>query len=72
MKKLWILFTALALLLSHFMCIFVAYNYRGFLCAIEHEGFSAPADIVFLYAIPFVAAIVLFAVLAVRFYKKGR
>ena len=42
MKKLSILFAAIAVLLSDIMCFVVAYNYRDMLCSIEHEGFSAP------------------------------
>ena len=38
MKKLQYLFTALALILSHIMCIVTAYSYRSMLCAIEHAG----------------------------------
>ena len=38
MKKLSYLFFALALVLSHLMCWTVAFNYRGMLCGILHEG----------------------------------
>ena len=70
MKKLGQLFLFLAVVLSHIMCIVVAYNYRDALCAIEHAGFSAPAEIAFLYAVPFVIGIVVCVVLAAVFYKK--
>ena len=72
MKRLFIVFSALAVLLSDVMCAVVAYNYRGLVCDIEHAGFSAPADIALLLAIPFlvlIAACVLFAVL---FYRKSK
>ena len=70
MKKLSILFTVLAVVLSDIMCFVVAYNYRSMLCGIEHAGFSAPARIAFLYAIPFAIAIIVCVALAIRFYKK--
>ena len=72
MKKPGHLFAFLAIVLSHIMCIVVAYNYRDALCAIEHGGFSAPAEIVFLYAVPFVIGIVVCIVLAAVFYKKSK
>lgn len=34
MKKLQYLFNALSLILSHLMCIFVAYNYHDILCIV--------------------------------------
>ena len=70
MKKLSILFMVLAVVLSDIMCFVVAYNYRSMLCGIEHAGFSAPASIAFLYAIPFVVGIIVCIALAVRFRKK--
>ena len=70
MKKLSCLFTALAIVLSDIMCLVVAYTYRDMLCGIEHAGYSAPAGIAFLYAIPFVVGIVVCAVLTIRFHKK--
>lgn len=48
----------LALLLSHIMFAVVAYNYCGMLCGTEHSGYSAPASVAFIYAIPFVVGIV--------------
>ena len=70
MKKLSILFVILAIVLSDIMCFVVAYNYRSMLCGIEHAGFSAPASIAFLYAIPFMVGIMVCTILAIRFYKK--
>lgn len=72
MKKLSYLFIALAIVLSDIMCFTVAYNYRDALCAIEHAGFSAPAEIAFLYAVPFAVGIVLCVVLAIIFHKKAQ
>ena len=72
MKKLSYLFGTVAILLSHLMCITVAYNYRDLLCASEHKGFSAPASVAFLYAIPYAAAIISSIVLAILCYKKSK
>ena len=70
MNKRSCLFAALAIALSDIMCAVVAYAYRDMLCGIEHAGFSAPAGIAFLYAIPFAAGIAVCVILAIRFRKK--
>ena len=72
MKKLKYLFTTFALILSHLMCITVAYNYRDMLCGIEHSGFSAPAETAFLGIIPYAAGVFLFIILAYVFKKKDK
>ena len=72
MKKPSRLFTILARTLSYIMCFMVAYNYRDMLCGVEHEGSSAPATISFLYAIPYLVAIIIFIILAIIFRKKGK
>ena len=72
MKKLSVIFTVISLILSHVMCIHVAYAYRSMICCIEHTGCSAPADIALLLAIPYLIGIAVCAVLAVVFYKKSK
>ena len=72
MKKLFIVFSVLAVLLSDVMCAVVAYNYRGLICGIENAGFSAPADIALLLAIPFLVLIAACVLLAVLFYRKSK
>lgn len=72
MKGLSIAFSVLAVFLSDVMCVVVAYNYRGLICGIEHAGFSAPADIALLLAIPFLVLIAACVLLAVLFYRKSR
>ena len=75
MKKFKILrniFTVIALVLTHWTCIVVAFNYAGMLCGIEHKGFSAPANTAFYLAIPYYVGIVICAVLALVFNKKSR
>ena len=71
MKKLSCFFAVLAVVLSDIMCIVVTYNYRDALCAIEHAGFSAPASIAFIYAVPFLVGIIMCIVLAFKFRKKS-
>lgn len=72
MKKSGLIFAALGVLLSDIMCFVVAFNYRDMLCGIEHRGFSAPAEIAFLIAIPFVIAITLCFILAFVFHRKAK
>ena len=71
MKKLSLLFIALAVLLSDVMCAAVAFAYRDMLCGIAHAGYSAPAGTAFLYAIPFGIGIILCAIAAYALYKKA-
>ena len=70
MKLLRNLFIALALVLSHAMCAAVAWIYRDIVCGIEHKGFSAPADVAFLYAIPFAVGMLVCGGLAFVFHHK--
>ena len=70
MKKLSYVFAALAIVLSDVMCFMVAYAYRDMLCGIEHAGFSAPASLAFLYAVPFAAGIIVCVALAIKFRRK--
>ena len=72
MKHLSHLFAALAVLLWGAMCAVVAWNYVDMLHGIEHHGFSAPASIAFLVAIPFALAIIVCVVLAIVFHKKSK
>ena len=72
MKKLSILFAALAVLLWGAMCAVVAWYYGAMLHSIEYHGYSAPARVAFLYAIPFAVAITVCAVLAVVFHKRSK
>ena len=71
MKKLSILFAALAVLLSDVMCAVVAYNYCDLLWGAKYAGYGAPASTAFLYAVPYAVGIAACAVLAVVFRKKA-
>ena len=62
----------LAVVLGCAMCYVVGFTYRDMLCGIEHCGYSAPAEIAFLYAIPFAAAIICCILLAIRLYPKEK
>ena len=72
MKKTAIVFAVIAVLLSNIMCAFVAFTYRDMLCGIEHLGYSAPASVAFLYAIPFMIGIAVCIVIAITFYRKSK
>ena len=72
MKKLSYILMIFAIVLSNIGSAVVAYNYKDALCAIEHEGFSAPASIAFLCAIPFVVGIAISVILSIVFYKKSK
>ena len=72
MKKAAIVFAVIAVLLSDIMCALVAFAYRDMLCGIEHLGYSAPASVAFLYAIPFLIGIIICVVLAVILYRKSK
>ncbi len=72
MKKLSIILWVMAVLLSDAMCAVVAYKYSGMVWAIRYAGYSAPADVAFLYAIPFVIAIAACLILAHRLRKRAK
>ena len=71
MKKLSVCFWVLAALLSDIMCAVVAWNYCSMLWGIKYAGYSAPAPIAFLLAIPFVIGIAICIALALFFKKKS-
>lgn len=70
MKKVSLLFTCLAILLSDVMCAVVAFNYGKMLWGTENAGYSAPAQTAFLWAIPFLIGIVICIIVAVIAYKR--
>lgn len=70
MKKLFILFTALAIILSDVMCATVASIYTDVCWGMKYAGYSAGPDIAFVIAIPFLIAIVICVILAIVFYRK--
>lgn len=70
MKKLSNIFIALAIILSNIMCAVVGYNYASMQWGIKYAGYSAPASIVFVYAIPYAVAIIVCVILSIRFRNK--
>ena len=72
MKKISLLLTIIALILSHIMCFVVAWNYRDMLCGIAHGSFSAPAEVAFLTAIPYAVGIMICGILAYIFRRKAK
>ena len=72
MKRISLLLTIIALILSHIMCFVVAWNYRDMLCGIAHSCYSAPAEIAFLTAIPYAAGILICGILAYIFRRKAK
>ncbi len=70
MKKLYVTFGLLAILLSDVMCAVVAYNYCKLTFGARYAGYSAPASTAFLLAIPYLAGIVICIILAFAFHRK--
>ena len=64
------IFILLAIVLSDVMCAEVAYEYRAMECGIAHMGCSAPPDVAFLYAIPFLIGIAVCLAMAWRLGRK--
>lgn len=70
-QKLSYVFAGLAVLLSDIMCASIAFSYCNMLWGIQYAGFSAPAEIAFLLAIPYAVGIAALALLAVFFHRKA-
>ena len=66
------IFLAIALVLSHLMCIHVAYAYCDMLWGIEYAGYSAPANVAFFLSIPYLVGIAAAATLSLIFWKKSK
>ena len=69
-KYLSYVFMALAILLSNVMCATVAYNYCNMQWKIRYEAYGAPANVAFLFVIPYAAGIAICAILAQLFCKR--
>lgn len=70
MKKLFVIFGLLAVLLSDVMCAVVAYNYCNLTLGVQYAGYSAPASTAFLLAIPYLVGIIICIILALVFRKR--
>ena len=70
MKKLSISCLILAILSSNIMCARVAYEYCNMEWGIKYAGYSAPKEVAFLVAIPYIIGIIICICLYIFFKKK--
>ncbi|MBR5071281.1 MAG: hypothetical protein IKX27_05215 [Oscillospiraceae bacterium] len=63
-------FGVLTVLLSDVMCAVVAFNYCDMLWGIRYAGYSAPANVAFLTAVPYIIGIIVCIILALFFRRK--
>ena len=64
-------FIIIALIISHIMCIHVAYAYSNMLWGIEYAGYSAPANVAFFLIIPYMIGVIIALVIALVFRKRA-
>ena len=64
-------FAALAVILSDVMCAVVAFNYCDMLWGIRHAGYSAPASVAFLTAVPYAVGIIICVILSLFLKKRA-
>ena len=64
-------FIAVAIILSDIMCANVAFEYCNMLWGIKYAGYSAPANVAFLLAIPYVIGILICIILSCVFWRKS-
>ena len=72
MKKMSTIFIVLTIILSNVMCAVVAYHYCAMQWGAKYAGYSAPASVAFLYAIPYGIGIVVSVIVAIVLRKKGK
>ena len=72
MKKISNIIIALVVILCSVMCAVVGYNYASMQWGIKYAGYSAPASVAFLYAIPYGIGIVVCVIVALVLRKKGK
>ena len=72
MKKISNIFIALAVILSDVMCAVVAYNYCTMQWGAKYAGYSAPASVAFLYAIPYGLGILVCIIVAILLKNRER
>lgn len=74
MKKLKLIsnvFWLTALVLSHYTCAVVAFNYCNMFYLGKYEGFSAPPDTAFLLSIPYLVCIIVCIAVAIILRRKS-
>ena len=64
-------FAALAVILSDVMCAVVAFNFCDMLWGIKYAGYSAPASVAFLTAVPYAVGIIICVILALFLKKRA-
>ncbi len=64
-------FAALAVILSDVMCAVVAFNYCDMLWGIRYAGYSAPASVAFLTAVPYAVGIIICVILSLFLKKRA-
>ena len=69
MNKLYRKLNELSLILSHLMCLVVGLEYSSMVCGIEHRGFSAPAELALINAVPFLVIIIIIRIIMFRIKK---
>lgn len=70
-RTLTVTFIVAAIILSNIMCANVAFEYCNMLWGIKYAGYSAPANVAFLFAIPYVIGILICLVLAYVFWRRS-
>ena len=60
-----------ALILSHIMCIHIAYTYCDMLWGVEYAGYSAPAGVAFVLLIPYMVGVMIALLAALLLLKKA-
>lgn len=71
--KTWaIVFAVLTEVLLCAMCVAVGFSYSNAVCAMNHQGASAPPIIALIVVIPFSVGIAFTAYMGCYFYKKSK
>lgn len=70
-KYLSYVFAALAIALSDVMCAAVAYHYCRMQWGIRYEGYSAPANLALILAVPYAVGIAICIILSAVFRKRA-
>lgn len=64
-------FAALAVILSDVMCAVVAFNFCDMLWGIKYAGYSAPASVALLTAVPYAVGIIICVILSLFLKKRA-
>ncbi|MBP0986283.1 MAG: hypothetical protein J6U30_01535 [Oscillospiraceae bacterium] len=64
-------FAALAVILSDVMCAVVAFNFCDMLWGIRYAGYSAPASVAFMTAVPYAVGIIICVILSLFLKKRA-